>query len=266
MTYQDICLHSLSVIKEVGQFIRQERLNFDSNTVEHKGKNDLVSYVDQTAEKKLIEGLQKVLPGSAFLAEENTVELEELEYTWIIDPLDGTTNFIHGLPSYGVSVALQHHDELVIGMVYEPNADECFYAWKDGGAFLNGKSISVSDRPSLEHSLMATGFPINNHAMIPAYLEIAEYFIKNTRGLRRLGSAAIDLVYVACGRFDGFYEYNLKPWDVAAGALIVKEAGGTVSDFSGKENWLHGAEIIATSNHIYTTTYAEIKKIWNSHC
>ena len=170
---------------------------------------------------------------------------------WIIDPLDGTTNFIHAVPAFSVSVALEKDGELLIGIVYEINLDECFYAWKNGGAYLNGKKISVTGGSSLKGSLIATGFPYKEFSQMDRFFFTLKFLFNKTHGVRRLGSAAVDLAYVACGRFDGFFEYNLNPWDVAGGGLIVREAGGKVTDFSGGQNFLFGKEIIACNPNIY---------------
>jgi myo-inositol-1(or 4)-monophosphatase len=170
---------------------------------------------------------------------------------WIIDPLDGTTNFIHGIPLYTVSIALEKDNELVVGVVFEVNLGECFYAWKNGGAWMNESRIAVSEASQLRNALCATGFPYKDFPHLTRYFDTLRFLFQNSRGVRRIGSAALDLAYVACGRFDAFYEYNLNPWDVAGGALIVKEAGGTVSDFSGGTNFLHGKEIAATNKGVY---------------
>ena len=231
---------------DAGAFIRRERLNFSKKDVELKGrKTDLVSYVDKEAEKMLVDTLRPLVADAGFLTEEETVSQDSKEYTWIIDPLDGTTNFVHGLPNFCVSVALQHKDELVVGVVYEIANDECFYGWKDGGAYLNEEPIQVANEQHIDECVFATGFPIYNFDMLDNYLAILNELMKNTRGLRRMGSAAADLAYVACGRYGGFFEYNLNPWDVAAGILLVKEAGGVVTDFKGGENYLFGREIVA---------------------
>lgn len=234
---------------EVGEFIRTERKSFSYHKVEIKGLNDLVSYVDKTSEKLLVEKLEVIFPTAGFIVEENT-KTDRKEYNWIVDPLDGTTNFIHGIPCYAISIALEFKGEIIIGVVYEVAQNECFYAYKGGGAFLNGIKISVSNRNKLSDSLIATGFPIYNFSRLDDYINILTYLMKNTHGVRRIGAAAADLCYLACGRVDAFFEYNLNSWDVAAGALIVKEAGGTVCDFKLQENWLFGKEIIATNNHI----------------
>lgn len=237
----------ITVAKEAGEFIRRERKTFSYAKVEIKGLNDLVSYVDKTAEQLIVKGLAAVLPEAGFITEENTIN-ELKEYNWIIDPLDGTTNFIHGIPCYAVSIALEYKGEIISGVVYEIVHDECFSAVQNGGAYLNGKAISVSERSSLKDSLIATGFPIYNFTRIDQYLSALTHLMKNTHGLRRIGSAATDLCYVACGRMDAYFEYNLNAWDVAAGALIVKEAGGSICDFSKGTNWLFGREVIATNN------------------
>ncbi|MFN8117151.1 MAG: inositol monophosphatase family protein [Bacteroidia bacterium] len=238
--------------KEVGEFIRTERQTFSYSKVEIKGLNDLVSYVDKTSEQKLVEKLALIFPEAGFIVEENTKSGTK-DYNWIVDPLDGTTNFIHGIPCYAISIALEHKGEIILGVVYEVAQNECFYAYKDGGAFLNGNKISVSERKILSDSLIATGFPIYNFSRLESYINTLTYFMKNTHGLRRIGAAAADLCYLACGRVDAFFEYNLNSWDVAAGALIVKEAGGTVSDFKKSNNWLFGKEIIATNSHLQNT-------------
>jgi myo-inositol-1(or 4)-monophosphatase len=235
--------------KTVGEFIRTERKTFSYNRVEIKGLNDLVSYVDKTSEKLIVEKLAIIFPEAGFIVEENT-KTETKEYNWIVDPLDGTTNFIHGIPCYAVSIALECKGEILLGVVYEVAQNECFLAYKNGGAFLNGTKISVSDRKTLSDSLIATGFPIYNFTRLDNYINTLTYLMKHTHGIRRIGAAAADLCYLACGRVDAFFEYNLNPWDVAAGALIVKEAGGTVCDFNLQQNWLFGKEIAATNYHL----------------
>lgn len=242
---QTLCHDVCSLARSTGDFIRKERLRFSSDKIEIKGKNDLVSYVDKTSEKFIVEGLSLLLPGSGFIAEEGTSDRKGDEYNWIIDPLDGTTNFIHGIPCYAISIALMRKEELVLGVIYEINLDECFYAWEGGKAYLNEKEIHVSETATLSASLIATGFPYYDYHRMDEYMELFRHFMKNTHGLRRLGSAATDLAYVACGRFEGFYEYSLQSWDVAAGAFIVKQAGGKVSDFSGGTNFIFGKELVA---------------------
>jgi len=245
-----ICRKSCGIVKNVGNFLKRELGKVSAEAIETKSLNSLVSYVDKAAEEQLVEGLGALIPSATFLTEEETVEQKEGVFQWIIDPLDGTTNFLHQLPFFSISVALQHHKKTVLGIVLEVNRDECFYAWKGGGAFLNDKKISVSDSKTLGDSLIATGFPYYDYDHSQPFLQTLEFFMKNTRGIRRFGSAALDLVYVACGRFDAFYEYSLNPWDVAGGAFIVEEAGGMVMDFKGEKDYLFGKEIIAVNPNI----------------
>ncbi len=240
----------IKLTKAVGQFIREESLLFTPDKIEYKGLNDLVSYVDKTAEQQLVAGLTKLVPEAGFITEEKTNQTTAETYHWIIDPLDGTTNFIHGIPTFSVSIALQRNNDLILGVVYEINRDECFYAWENGGAWLNGKVIQVSKAPKLANALLATGFPYYDFKKKEPYLKVFQEVMEKCHGLRRIGSAAVDLAYVACGRFDGYFEYNLQTWDVAAGVVLVKEAGGEVFDFSGRANYLQEREVLATNGRI----------------
>ena len=240
----------ITLTKEVGLFIRQESLIFDRHTIEYKGLNDMVSYVDKTAEKQLVAGLSSILPEAGFITEENTSNAAGEVYDWIIDPLDGTTNFIHGIPTFSISIALQRNKELILGVVYEVNRDECFSAWKDGGSYLNNIPIHVSKALKLEDTLLATGFPYTDFEKQELYLKVFKELMHSCHGLRRIGSAAVDLAYVACGRFDGFFEYNLNAWDVAAGIVLVREAGGEVVDFKGNDQSIINREILATNGNI----------------
>jgi len=246
-SYQQLTLATCEIASLAGKFMAEERKNFDASRIENKGLHDLVSYVDKESEKQIIDQLQKLLPDSGFIAEEGTNTKKGERYNWVIDPLDGTTNFIQGVPIYAVSIGLMDGEELVLGVVYEVCRNECFYTWKDGGAYLNGEPIHVSKTASSHDSLLATGFPYSNFDQLDHYMNLLKWAMTEARGVRRLGSAATDLAYVACGRFDAFFEYDLKPWDVAAGAVIVKEAGGTVSDYKGGNNYLFGREMLATN-------------------
>lgn len=260
----DLLPAALAVVNQAVEFIAREAAQFSSDKIEYKGTNDLVSYVDRETEKLLVAGLSHVLPGSTFMTEEGTVTQADLMTgvpTWIIDPLDGTTNFSHGLPPYAVSVALALHGEIILGIVAEVTHREVFAAYKGGGAWCNGKPIHVTPVKELKHVLLATGFPYNQFKGVEKYLNILHNLMPVCHGLRRMGSASVDLSYVACGRFQGFFEYNLKPWDVAAGALIVREAGGFVSDFSGGPNWLLGNEIIA-AGPVHSQLQHIIHKEW----
>ncbi|MDB5145661.1 MAG: inositol monophosphatase [Mucilaginibacter sp.] len=250
MHLESLANQVIHVSKEAGDFIRQERKNFDPDKIEYKGLNDMVSYVDKNAEKIIVTSLEKILPEAGFITEEKTRNQVADRYNWIIDPLDGTTNFIHGVPTYSVSIALKEYDELVLGVVYEINLDECFYAWKDAPAYLNGKEIRVSNIPTVGSSLIATGFPYYDFGKQAAYMELFTELMKSCHGLRRLGSAAVDLAYTACGRFEAFYEYNLNPWDIAAGVVIVRQAGGQVVNFKGGDEVLNTRELLATNGKI----------------
>ncbi len=261
MNYENICLQVTEIAKQTGQFIRNEAQNFNAEKIEYKGLNDMVSYVDKTAEERIINALAKIIPEAGFIGEENTNNKIGETYNWIIDPLDGTTNFIHGIPTYAVSIALKKDNELVIGVIYEIGRNECFYAWQHSKAYLNGKEIRVSDNANLEKSLVATGFPYYDFKRQAAYMALFNEVMQKCHGLRRIGAAAVDLAYTACGRFDAYFEYNLKPWDIAAGILIVKQAGGQVFDFDGGDNALHTCDIIATNGKVST----ELQQIVNKH-
>lgn len=237
--------------RSVGSYVRNEIKRIDKSKIQSKGINDFVTYVDKTSENKLIGELAKILPEAGFIAEENDSLKKRDRYNWIVDPLDGTTNFIHGIPLFSISIGLMHKDEIVSGVVFEPNQQECFYSWKNGGAFLNGQQIFVSEAGLLNDCIIATGFPYSNYSRLEGFMETFTHLMKNTHGIRRLGSAALDLAYVACGRFDGFFEYGLHPWDSAAGSILVEEAGGIVSDFKGRRNFIFGEEILACNNLIY---------------
>jgi len=246
-----VCKQVCELTTEVGKFISGEQHKIKSLDIEVKGKNDFVTYVDKTSEQKIIEGLRKLIPGAGFIAEENTSSEKGATYNWVIDPLDGTTNFIHGIPCYAISIGLLRDNIPIMGVVHELNMNECFYAWENSKAFCNKKEIHVTPSTRLKDSLIATGFPYYNYERLNEYMEFFKYLMKETHGLRRLGSAATDLAYVACGRFEAFYEYGLRPWDVAAGAFIVQQAGGKVTDFSGTDNYIFGEEIVASIPGIY---------------
>ncbi len=246
LTYQ-VC----ELARESGDFLKQEITKLKTSDIQSKGLHNYVTYVDKESERRIVERLSAILPGSGFIAEENNA-LRPGEYTWVIDPLDGTTNFIHGVPLYCISIGLIHQNETILGIIHEPNLNECFYTWKSAPSFLNGETIRVSATPAINESLFATGFPYYDYSRLDDYLAIFKHLLQNSRGARRLGSAAADLAYTACGRYDGFYEYGLSPWDVCAGALLVKNAGGSVTDFRGTENYIFGKQIIATNNSIYS--------------
>lgn len=260
LNLKDITLSTNVLTLLVGEFIREQQQKITAADVQTKSLNSLVSYVDVEAEKMLVEGLQKLVSDAAFVTEEETIPQAKGERYWIIDPLDGTTNFLHGLPLFAISIALVDKGEIVVGVVYEIGNDELFYAWKNGGAFLNEKPIAVSKKAPLSNALLATGFPYHDFSKMPQYMNLLQDCFRYTRGMRRFGSAATDLAYVACGRFEGFFEYGLNAWDVAAGCLLVTEAGGSVSDFRGGADYIFGKEILAASNTIQTELLALVNK------
>ena len=250
LNLKNICLKSCEVARIAGEYIARERTRFDISKVEYKGIHDLVSYVDKQAEQLIVSELKQVLPEAGFIAEEGTESATSSDYQWIIDPLDGTTNFIQGIPVFSVSIGLAHKGVMQLGVVYEIGQQECFYAWKGGGAHLNEKPIRISGHADMHQCLLATGFPYTDFSKLDSYLEFLKWAMRCSRGVRRIGSAAVDLAYVACGRFDAFWEYDLKPWDVAAGALLVQESGGIVTDFKGGDGFLFGRTIVASNPHI----------------
>ena len=264
MNEQDLkklCTEVNALAREAGRFILGQREKLNHSQIEVKGLNDFVTYVDKQSEELIVKRLEQLLPQSDFLAEENTKGRTQATYTWIIDPLDGTTNFIHGLPCFCVSIGLMDQSgELLLGVVLEINQDECFSSWKNGGAYLNDKKIFVSSRNKLSDSLLVTGFPYTDFSRMDEYLNLFRYMMEHSHGLRRLGSAAADLAYVAAGRCEAFFEYSLKPWDVAGGALLVKEAGGLVSDFSGGNKFVFNQEIIAANSLVFGELLEKVKE------
>jgi len=260
MDLQKMTAEVNSLVTEVAAYIAEQRKSFSNEAVSDKGVNQLVSYVDVEAEKKLVAGLSNLFPEAGFITEEETSDKGRADCNWIIDPLDGTTNFIHNLPVYSVSVALARHQEILIGVVYEIGRKELFAAWQGGGAWCNGERIHMSHETELKKSLLATGFPYYDYVHMDAYLDTLKHLMRSTHGLRRMGSAAVDLAYVASGRFEGFFEYGLHAWDVAAGILLVKEAGGKVSDFKGGNDFLFGDTIIASNQGLYQALLDIIKE------
>jgi myo-inositol-1(or 4)-monophosphatase len=249
---KDICAEIEKAARETSDFIQSESLGFDITRTVKKGFNNFVSYVDKGSERMIVKKLSLLLPEAGFLAEEGTSKKIGVKYCWVIDPLDGTTNFLHGLNPYAISIALKEYDEVIAGVVYEVSRNESFTAWKEGGAWLNGTRIQVSKAAKLSDSLIATGIPYTDFNQLEAYMKCLTYFCKHTHGIRRLGSAATDLAYIACGRFEAFYEYGLQPWDIAAGMLLVREAGGRVSDFSGNEKNITGEEFVAANSAVFS--------------
>jgi myo-inositol-1(or 4)-monophosphatase len=220
--------------------------------IDYKGAIDLVTSVDRESERRIVDVLQKKFPRHSILAEEETDRVgSQASHRWIIDPLDGTTNFAHSYPQFCVSIALERDGKVILGLVYDPVRPECFQAVKGQGATLNGEPIRVSDIMELDRALLATGFPYDHRENADFYLGFFKSFMTRSQGIRRNGAAALDLCYVACGRLDGFWEFNLRPWDTAAGVLIVEEAGGKVSDLSGNPFSIWSNEALASNGALH---------------
>jgi len=226
--------------------------------VSSKGRNDFVSEVDHMAEAEIVRAIRKAYPGHGILAEEGGHQQGD-EYLWIIDPLDGTTNFLHGFPQFAVSIALLHKGRIEQAVVYDPLRNEIFSASRGAGAFLNDKRLRVSKAKMLEGSLLGTGFPFKHPQHLDAYLQMFRSLLTQTAGIRRAGSAALDLAYVAAARLDGFWEIGLSCWDMAAGALLVEEAGGLVSDFGGGGDYLDSGNIVAGCPKVYEAIFKDIQ-------
>ncbi|NBB89415.1 MAG: inositol monophosphatase [Bacteroidetes bacterium] len=253
-----------NLIRETGKYIQSQAERVSEKDVHSKDLNSFVSYVDKEAEKKLVQGLEEIHSGFAFLTEENTVLQTDGPARWIIDPLDGTTNFLHGLPAYAVSVALELGSVISYGWVYHISADNLYFAKKNHGAYINGSQIKVSASSRLADGLIATGFPYTDFTHQDAYMKLLAYLMPRCRGLRRWGSAAIDLAFTAAGKFQGFYEVGLSPWDVAAGALLVQEAGGHVTDFSGEADFMARQQILASPPNTHEEMLQQIQTFFPS--
>lgn len=242
---------AVKAAREAGRIINRASQDVGSIAIQTKNYNDFVSEVDRSAEQAIIDVLKDAYPDHGFWGEESGHENHEADNIWIIDPLDGTTNFLHGFPQYCISIALQQKGVLTQAVIYDPVRNDLFTATKGRGAFLNDKRIRVTNRSKLQDSLIATGFPFRDFTHLDTYLGMFKDMIRKTTGIRRPGSAALDLAYVAVGWVDGFFEINLSAWDIAAGGLIVQEAGGIVGDFEGNESWLETGNIVAANPKVF---------------
>ena len=255
---------AIKAARRAGQIINRASNDLDLLKVETKQPNDFVTEVDRKAEAAIIETLREAYPQYGILAEESgetsVKGSGDAEYRWIIDPLDGTTNFIHGLPQYAVSIALARGGSLEQAVIFDPNRNELFTASKGGGAFLNERRIRVSKRSKLQDALIGTGFPYRMFEHIDTYLAIFKELAQKTSGQRRHGAASLDLAYVACGRYDGFWEFGLAPWDMAAGALLISEAGGLVSDMRGEATYLTSGNIVAGTPKVFAPLFNIIQE------
>lgn len=251
---------AVKAARRAGEIAIRQLRRIDEIQVHSKGINDFVTQTDRAAEETIIKTIREYYPDHAFLAEESGVQGQG-DFTWIIDPLDGTTNFIHGLPIFSVSIALRISGRLSIGVVYDPNRQEIFTAIRGRGAQLDGRRIRVSGRRGLEGALIGTGFPYRSHDKMTSYLAMLEQVLLNTAGVRRPGSAALDLACIAAGRLDGFWEFGLETWDIAAGSLLVREAGGLISELEGREDYLTTGNVIAGSPRVH----AALAKLLTPH-
>jgi myo-inositol-1(or 4)-monophosphatase len=254
---------AVTAARRAGDIILNNLGNLSAADVQTKQAFDFVTKVDQWSESVIIKTIQEKFPSHSFLAEETLKQADAGTCRWIIDPLDGTTNYIHGYPVFSVSIALEYGGEMLMGVVFDPLRDELFHAVKDGGAFLNDKKIRVSGTTTLAGSLIATGFPFKAKDMLELYLSAFRKIFFEVSDIRRAGSAAVDLAYVAAGRCEGFFELNLGPWDMAAGGLLIIEAGGTVTDFGGGQDFLSTGNIVAGNNHIQPQILQIIRSVFS---
>jgi myo-inositol-1(or 4)-monophosphatase len=245
-----------------GDFIRKNIGKISKDDIDIKQASDFVTHVDKESEQIIINVIKKNFPDHIFLTEESIKEHDSDNYRWIIDPLDGTTNFIHSYPVFSVSIALDFQREIILGIVYDPVRDEMFSAEKGKGAFLNGRPFRVSSINGLDSSIIATGFPFRNKGMIDDYLKLFKNIFQKVSDIRRAGSAALDLAYLACGRCDGFFELGLSPWDIAAGSILIKEAGGIITDFSGNSDYLSTGNIVAGTPALHGEILSEVNAVF----
>jgi len=249
---------AVKAARRAGSVIMRHLDRIDRLTVESKGQNDFVSEVDRMAEAEIINVLRTAYPDHGILAEESGNQPGN-EFLWIIDPLDGTTNFLHGYPQFGVSIALQRKGRLEHAVVFDPHKNELFTASRGSGAQLNDRRIRVSAVNSLDAALLGTGFPFRQQKYLENWIDTLRALLPSCSGVRRAGSASLDLAHVACGRFDGFWEFGLSPWDMAAGCLLIEEAGGLVSDLGGGDNFLKSGNILAANPKIFEQMHAHLR-------
>jgi myo-inositol-1(or 4)-monophosphatase len=251
---------AIEAAKEAGKYLKYSVGKVKSVEMKKGEERNLVSEIDKTSEAKIISIIKRHYPNHAILAEESGASSMSADYKWVIDPLDGTTNFLHGLPIFCVTIAIEYKGEIVAGVVYDPNLEELFTAERGSGAYCNGKRMRVTQTSDLISSLLVTGFPYDIAQNPDNAVGHFVNFLMEGRGLRRLGSAALDLSYIAAGRFDGFWEVNLNPWDMAAGVLFVQEAGGKVTDFSGVPSSIYNKQVLATNGVIHDAMLQILKK------
>lgn len=247
---KNLTLSVCDVAKSAGSYIREERSKFSQNKVERKHAHDYVSYVDKGSEERIVSALRQLLPEAGFITEEGSAGHQQEQFVWVIDPLDGTTNFIHQYAPYAVSIALMQGSQILLGVVYEICSDECFYAWQQGGAYTDGEKLQVSLQKT-EDALLCLQLPYNSEAYKPTAKHLIDTFYGRVASIRMCGSAAMALCYVAAGRLDGYAEQYIGQWDYMAGSLIVMEAGGKVTDYNGSDDFTRGNSVIATNGIIH---------------
>ncbi len=253
---------AVKAARSAGDIIARFSDQVDSLSISNKQRNDFVTEVDKMAERAIIDMIRESYPDHAILAEETGSHAgkdEGEQYLWIIDPLDGTTNFLHGVPQYAVSIAVEFKKQIIMAVVYNPISGEMYTASKGAGAWLNDKRIRVSKQKTLEGALLGTGFPYRDDQSIEHYLPVFKAFMQKTAGLRRPGAASLDLAYIAAGRYDGFFEMGLNKWDIAAGVLLIREAGGLVGDLKGESSYLTTGNIVAANPKIFHQMLVTLK-------
>jgi myo-inositol-1(or 4)-monophosphatase len=257
----DHLLHTAKIAAQsAGKHLKKTFGHLNQRQVGLKGIGDYVTDLDRQSENIIIQVIKASFPDHGIHAEESGKEDQQSEYRWIVDPLDGTANYVQGIPLYGVSIACLIQNQVTVGVIYDPERDELFWAVKDHGAFLNGKAVHVSKKKEMAYSMLASGFPWRSKNYLNPYIRSFKDLFLQAAGLRRMGAAVIDLAYTACGRFDGFWEMKLQPWDIAAGILLIEEAGGVVTDFYGKEDFYQTGNVVAGNSDIHARILEVTKK------
>lgn len=260
---KELLITAVSAARHAGNIILKNLGHLSTHDIQMKKSFDFVTKVDRWSEAVIMNTIREKFPSHSFLAEETLHEKESAGYRWIIDPLDGTTNYIHGFPVFSVSIALEFRGEIILGVVFDPLRDELFHSLKETGSFLNNSRIRVSDVASPDQSLIATGFPFRKKALIDNYLDAFRKIFSEVSDIRRAGSAALDFTYIASGRVEGFFELNLSPWDIAAGSLLIKEAGGLITDFGGGSDYLLTGNVIAGNKDIQPKLLEIVKQVFS---
>jgi myo-inositol-1(or 4)-monophosphatase len=250
---------AIAAAKAASDILMENFGKIRASDIREKSKNDFLTFVDERTETEIINIIRDSYPSHTILAEESGHQRENSDYEWIIDPLDGTKNYISGIPIFAVSIGLRYQDKMQLGVITDPFKNDIYYAEREKGAYFNGDKISVSRTENIENSLLATGFPFKFKEQLPAYINSFQKLFQHCSGIRRMGAAAIDLAYIAAGRFDGFWELGLNSWDMAAGVIIIKEAGGKITDFWGGDDYLFGGHVVASNGLIHEQMLDHIK-------